>query len=154
MFKRILVAVDDSACARSALAVAVDLAVSQKAHLTLLHVVDPVNGAVLDPYGIAFSIMPELTEQGWAVVTAGVEKAKAAGLDAVGMVVDGSPQGSIADFARRDRVDLIVIGSHGRGGVPRMLLGSVAEGVMRAALCPTLVVHATTAASSAASPAA
>ena len=146
MFKRILAPIDDSACARSALAIAMDLAVSQKAHLCVLHVVDPVNGAVMNPYGIAFSIMPELTEQGQALVTAGARAAQATGLDAVGTVLQGSPQNTIVGYARDDYTDLIVIGSHGRGGVSRLLLGSVAEGVMREAPCPTLVVHATSAA--------
>jgi nucleotide-binding universal stress UspA family protein len=52
----------------------------------------------------------------------------------------GLPVDQILNVANRERVDLIVIGSHGRTGLSRLLMGSVAEGVMRKAHCPVLVV--------------
>ena len=54
----------------------------------------------------------------------------------------GSPVGEVVKAAKDWPADLIVIGSHGRGGIRRALLGSVAEGVMRQAPCPVLVVRA------------
>jgi nucleotide-binding universal stress UspA family protein len=52
----------------------------------------------------------------------------------------GSPQKEILQFAGEEAVDLIVMGSHGRTGISRLLMGSVAEAVMRKALCPVLIV--------------
>jgi nucleotide-binding universal stress UspA family protein len=53
----------------------------------------------------------------------------------------GSPVTEILDFAERENVDLIVMASHGRTGLSRLLMGSVAEGVMRKAPCPVLIVR-------------
>jgi nucleotide-binding universal stress UspA family protein len=53
----------------------------------------------------------------------------------------GEPVASITDAARDWAADLVVIGSHGREGVDRVLLGSVAEGVARQAPCPALIVR-------------
>jgi nucleotide-binding universal stress UspA family protein len=56
-------------------------------------------------------------------------------------VVDaGQPYGAIVDCAENERIDLIVMSSHGRSGVSRMLIGSVTDKVLRAASCPVLVV--------------
>jgi nucleotide-binding universal stress UspA family protein len=52
----------------------------------------------------------------------------------------GSPIGQIVQFAEREDSDLIIMASHGRTGLWRLLMGSVAEGVMRKAPCPVLVV--------------
>jgi nucleotide-binding universal stress UspA family protein len=56
-------------------------------------------------------------------------------------VVDaGQPYGAIVDCAENERIDLIVMSSHGRSGLSRMLIGSVTDKVLRAASCPVLVV--------------
>jgi nucleotide-binding universal stress UspA family protein len=54
--------------------------------------------------------------------------------------VKGIPVTEIIDFAEREHIDLIVMASHGRTGLWRILMGSVAEGVMRKAACPVLIV--------------
>jgi nucleotide-binding universal stress UspA family protein len=54
--------------------------------------------------------------------------------------LDGTPTAQIVSFAERKGVDLIVMGSHGRSGIARVLMGSTAEGVMRRAPCPVLIV--------------
>jgi nucleotide-binding universal stress UspA family protein len=54
--------------------------------------------------------------------------------------LQGSPVNEIVQFAERENVDLIVMGSHGRTGLSRLLMGSIAEGVMRKAPCPVLIV--------------
>jgi nucleotide-binding universal stress UspA family protein len=53
----------------------------------------------------------------------------------------GSPVTELLDFAERENVDLIVMASHGRTGLSRLLMGSIAEGVMRKARCPVLIVR-------------
>jgi universal stress protein A len=54
--------------------------------------------------------------------------------------LEGDPAREIVAFAEREQIDLIVMGSHGRTGLPRLLMGSVAEGVVRRATCPVLIV--------------
>ena len=61
------------------------------------------------------------------------------------MCVTGSPVTEILAVAEDKKVDLIVMASHGRTGLSRLLMGSVAEGVMREAPCPVLVVRQPTA---------
>ena len=57
------------------------------------------------------------------------------------MVTAISPAAAIVDYARREQIDLIVMGTHGRGGVAHLLMGSVAERVVRTAPCPVLTVR-------------
>lgn len=64
------------------------------------------------------------------------------GSDAVQFVPEGPPGAEIVKVARQWQADLIVIGSHGRRGIRRALIGSVAEAVVRQAPCPVLVVRA------------
>ena len=66
----------------------------------------------------------------------------AAGLKMRQVVDAGQPFGAIVDCAEREAVDLIVISSHGRSGLSRMLIGSVTDKLLRAAPCPVLVVPA------------
>jgi nucleotide-binding universal stress UspA family protein len=65
----------------------------------------------------------------------------AAGLAGEIVVVHGTPSQEILDTAKRYQVDLIVMGTHGRTGLPHILLGSVAEKVVRLAPCPVLVAR-------------
>ncbi len=53
-------------------------------------------------------------------------------------MLTGDPAGALVDFAKEEQMDLIVLGTHGRGGLSRLLMGSVAEAVVRRAECPVL----------------
>jgi nucleotide-binding universal stress UspA family protein len=70
-----------------------------------------------------------------------VRHARAAGARAEFMVWDGEPGPSIAAAAEAEQADLVVVGTRGRGGAERMLLGSVSDQVVRSAGCPVLVVR-------------
>ena len=61
-------------------------------------------------------------------------------LDATALLIEGPPVAKILEEANRLGVGMIVIGSHGRSGLARLVLGSVSEGVMRRAACPVLIV--------------
>ena len=140
--EKILMPTDFSACANSALAHAVDLAEHFDAELHLLHVV------VLhqeDPYspGQAFPGLEELhlrmEEAASHEMQLSIDAPRAAGLRVVetqARHVAAAP--AILDYADRENVDLIVLGTHGRRGLRRFLLGSVAEEVVRSARCPVL----------------
>lgn len=146
MFKHILIAIDGSDCAGSALDMAIDLAKGQGAKLTIINVVDVAKAALasMDPYGgTAVPMLQALTDEGKELLLKAARRASAAGVPAETDVLTGSTTAEQIDGAAvRLGCDLIVVGSHGRSGFTRLALGSVAEGVMRGATVPTLIVHA------------
>lgn len=145
MFTKILTAIDGSHCANQALNLAIDLAKSNGASLTVVNVVDPSKAALasLDPYGgTAVPWMEAMTEDGKLLLQQATQAATTAGVPVQTELLTGNPIELIPAEAARNGMDLIVIGSHGRTGFARLALGSVAEGVMRASKQPTLVVHA------------
>jgi nucleotide-binding universal stress UspA family protein len=70
-----------------------------------------------------------------------VGRARKAGVRATAVLLDGTPHEQVPRAARRARADLIVIGTHGRTGMSKLLLGSVAERVLRMSPCPVLTVR-------------
>ena len=70
-----------------------------------------------------------------------VAKARRAGVRAGGLIMAGSPYEVIVRAARSKRVDVLVVGTHGRTGLPRFFLGSVAARVLATAPCPVLTVR-------------
>lgn len=83
-----------------------------------------------------------------AQLSALVAEAQTAGVDAVAQIRTGVPAESIVEAAREAKAELIVVGTHGRTGFERLVLGSVAERVVREAPCPVLTVKAKQAAES------
>lgn len=136
---RILFPTDFSETADHALEFARDLAAQYDACLHLLHVVrDPVSlgwpgdaAGVMDPNLIVN--WQEQAEQRLRELPLGGTRNESA-------VRVGHPFLEVVQYARDNRIDLIVMGTHGRGAVPHMLLGSVAEKVVRKAPCPVLTV--------------
>lgn len=124
VFYRVVVPTDFSACAEEAWALAQRVAQVSGSELVLVHVLE----APLD------SEARETLEQ-WAA------KARQRGLKARTVVKTGTPHQEIVDLATDERADLVVIGTHGRGGLNRALLGSVADRVVRLAPCPVLTVR-------------
>ncbi|HXU94754.1 MAG TPA: universal stress protein [Gallionella sp.] len=150
MYKRIVVAVDGSPTSELALDEAIKLAGEGKSQLLLLHVSEDVTLAWSGgDWMVAMPpvVSPEMFEEmGQKILTHAQEKVRNAGLDAELRRVndDGRRIGNIiAQEAQDWQADLLVIGTHGRKGLDRFLLGSVAEGVMRAATVPVLLVRGT-----------
>ncbi|AXR77056.1 universal stress protein [Natrarchaeobaculum sulfurireducens] len=127
MFDRILVPTDGSGPANAALEYAGEIAAREDLTVTVLHVVDPDD----DPPEAS---VEDLLEEGrtWAA------EADAPIIDAVRT---GTPREAILEFAADRDVDAIVMGSRGRRGIGRLVLGSVTEGVVREADVPVLVVR-------------
>jgi nucleotide-binding universal stress UspA family protein len=142
MIRRIVYATDFSKASRKALAKALELARANRATLQIVHVLNPAVPMVGDGY-----ISPTAYEQlerssrEWAQKTlAGlVAKARAAGVKAEGKVLEGVPHQQIVRASRR--ADLVVLGTHGRTGVARFFLGSVAGRVASSAKVPVLTVR-------------
>lgn len=148
MYQRILVPVDGSPTSDKALDEAIALARLTGAHLHLLHVVDElryVNG--FEPPAVYMDdVVPYMRQTAEKLLERGRNRAQEAGVPADTLVVLGGLEricDHVADQARRLDADLIVLGSHGRRGVARLLLGSDAEQILRHAPVPVLLVHAT-----------
>ena len=138
--QRILVAVDEAPIAAHAADVAIDLAAGLHAKLALVHVVDPAAVAAPDA-GVPEDELIADAEQDAKRLLAGFRQRIAADIIPLEFVRVGTPAAEVARAATEWPADLIVIGSHGRRGLTRALLGSVAEAVMRLAPCPVLVVR-------------
>lgn len=142
MFKHILVAVDGSACAGNALELAIDLARLEGARLSLRCIVDPSDAVWRVPPSPMAEQLVEAAEAGaQRVIDGALKRAADAGLDAEGFVRYGSVAREIAAQARETGADAIVMGTHGWSGIKHALMGSVAEGVLRHAPCPVIVVR-------------
>lgn len=147
MYKYILVAYDGSEVADLALAEAIGLAIELKSELRLVYVVE---AAMLFDWNADFVDIVELennlVESGRKHLDRAMSVCKAAGV-LVDSRLDKAEHYDVrvADLIQREAAawpaDLIVIGSHGRRGLSRLVLGSVAEGVMRAAQVPVLLVR-------------
>lgn len=143
MFDRILIPTDGSDPARPAVEMAIDLAAVHDATLHVLYVVD--QPATVSGVGEGFAglddLLDALEERGQQATKAVVERARERGIETRAAVRRGNPQDDILGYAEDHDVDVVVMGTHGRTGVKRALLGSVTENVVRHADIPVLTVH-------------
>lgn len=145
--RRILHATDFSPASRPAFMRALDLARANRAELIALHVMTPPVLYTPDGYALPQTYDRLLTDMRGAVkkqLDRLVARAKAGGVRARGLLVEGVPHDRIVRAARSARADLLVIGTHGRTGLARLFLGSVASRVIATATCPVLSVRAGT----------
>lgn len=139
--EHIMVATDFSHDGNKAVAMAAQLARAFSAKLTLFHVVQMPSYAFFG--GGVFVPSPELTAdiiddaKRWLAAA----KERLTGLTVDTVCLDGDPQTLIVRWAAEHEPDLLVLGTHGRRGLRRLVMGSVAEHVLRAASCPVLTVH-------------
>jgi nucleotide-binding universal stress UspA family protein len=146
--RRIMLASDFSAASRPALRKALELARSTRARLLIVHALSPVIPPLM---GEGVYVSPTT----WNTIEAGARRAaqrqlarllqaaRKSGVRAQGLVIEGAPSADrIVRAARARRVDLLVVGTHGRTGLSRLVLGSVAARVVATAPCPVLTVRA------------
>lgn len=122
MFKHVLVAVDGSEAGQAAFETAVELSKELRASLTALHVGDASNGAL--PW------LEDFRKRG-----------DAKGVQTEVLVREGAASEVIREATETMRWDVLVIGTHGRQGVQRMMLGSVAQDVLHRSNIPVLIVR-------------
>jgi len=142
--RQILLPTDFSGCANHALPYAAAIARTTKAALICLYVVEPVVPAVgysgmADPLPVA-DISDQLEDSAEREFPKLAECDECNGLAVEEMIGHGDPAAEIVRVAEERDVDLIVISSHGRTGLGRIIFGSTAEAVVRRARCPVLVV--------------
>jgi len=143
MFHRIVVATDFSECAQEAWGLARRIAAAPGSELVLAHVLTdvPLYGEGVFSIETARKVREGARKWAESALEDWVAKARADGLGARAAVRTGVPHEEIVALARDEGADLVVIGTHRRGGIARALLGSVADRVVRLAPCPVLTVR-------------
>lgn len=144
-FRRILHPTDFSAASRPAFARALALARRNRASLTILHVIAPFAPTLGEGYVSPRTwedVERQVRSQAQRELAKLVARARKAGVRATSLLLEGPPADRIVRAARARRADLIVMGTHGRSGLARLLVGSVAERVVASAPCPVLTVRA------------
>lgn len=139
MYARILVPTDGSSAANYAATHALELAEQFDATVLALYVVEPIG--IRDRLQGIDDIDAELENHGRKAVDRIVERADKRGLSAEGFIRHGSPAQEITQFAVDQDADAIVIGTHGRTGVDRALMGSVTGNVIRLSTVPVVTVR-------------
>lgn len=142
--RRILLATDLAPASDNAVTWALDLASAHGAELVIISVIDP-DELTRDGTGV-----PSTRSMRWDQVRDDrqeaaqrlVARGRAAGVQASFMVWTGEPGESIVTAAASESADIVIVGSHGRSRIGRMVAGSVSDHVVRHAACPVLVVRA------------
>lgn len=132
--KRILIATDFSDCSKAAFNQAIGLARQLEATLLLAHVSEPINPAYSEPLGyLELTLLQKLDRMAHPL--------REEGLLVETHLFQGDPPAEIMKGAGDLQCDLIVMGTHGRTGVQRLLMGSVTERVLRASPIPIVAVR-------------
>ncbi|MCA9643066.1 MAG: universal stress protein [Myxococcales bacterium] len=136
-----LVAVDFGECSRRALLWADERALGVSARLHIVHVMPPLSAIPTLQPGMLPPMQPALYEQQKAEARQVLEKfAQGCRSPHTSEVVDGEIVKTIVELTEKLEPELLIVGTHGRSGVERLVLGSVSESVLRSAKCPVIVV--------------
>lgn len=140
MFKHLVVALDGSPCASRAFELALALAKREGGDVAICSVAEPL--AIFPaPNLMAEQALAQVRKHAQEVVDSAGAAARAAGVTATVEVLVGDPAYEIRACARKHGADAIVVGTHGRSGLRRFLVGSVAEGLLRTSSLPVLTVR-------------
>jgi universal stress protein A len=142
--RRILFASDFSKASGKAFTTAMTMAKANQATLTILHVIVPFVPIIPEQY-INTVTWEQIDRQArrWSQrqLVKLVDRAKKAGIRAVGLLLEGDPAQQIVRAARSKRAELLVVGTHGRTGLSKLFVGSVAARVVATASCPVATVR-------------
>jgi nucleotide-binding universal stress UspA family protein len=154
IFKKIMVATDGSELTKKAVDSAIEITKLNEAKLYAVHVVAPGDFAITqnepkasitqnEPRDAEWKkeIKEHLTTQGKEATAYVKNVGKAANIEVESVILEGNPADEIVDFAEKNEIDLIVMGTLGKTGIKRFLLGSVAENVVRHSKKAVLVVR-------------
>jgi nucleotide-binding universal stress UspA family protein len=144
--ERMLVPTDFSPASDIAFNYAVDMAARQHASIHLLHVIDDASFATAYPDGFYVELpglRAQLTDDATRRLQEMAKQCATVNVPATIEVAVGRPARVVSDTAKRQGTDLVVMGTHGRSGFAHLVLGSVAERVVRTAPCAVLTVRDT-----------
>jgi nucleotide-binding universal stress UspA family protein len=142
-FRHIMAPTDFSEYSKQAVTSALELVQKFGAKLTILHVIElppyPVEGYV--PPSLSATFMDDLERQATADLAQLVPEATAANVEVARVIAVGTPYRKIIETAEAEQVDLIVMATAGRTGFSHLVMGSIAERVVRTATCPVLTIR-------------
>jgi nucleotide-binding universal stress UspA family protein len=138
-YNKIMVATDGSGQARKAIEAAIELSKLSGAKLYAVYVIVPAGFSPRD-FGWEKALRDFLKDEGEKAVSFVEDAGKTATVDVKPVILEGDPADRILEFAERENIDLIVMGTLGKTGLERFLLGSVAEKVVRHSKIPVMVV--------------
>ena len=141
MYERILVPTDGSAGVERAIEHAADLASAHGATIHAVYVVNTASFASLPMETSWEGVNDMLRDEGETALAQVRDIAEPRGVRVETHLLEGGPSREIVRFAEEQNCDLVVMGTHGRGGIDRLLLGSVAERVVRSSPVPVLTVR-------------
>ena len=142
MYKKIVLAVDGSEVSKNALRHAVELAKQNNGTLIAVYVIPPIDVLDIETFK-PDSLMRGLRQEGEKILSEVRELAEKKGVNVQTRLEEGIPFEKICEVAQDSGADIIVMGSHGRTGIGKVLIGSVTERVIsRAQCCPVLVIKA------------
>ena len=142
--KRILYATDFSKASARALDEAVNLAKQNNAELWAVHVIEPVPYVAGEEFGSAeiYAKIEEVTDRhAKAAMVKLAQRLKKANVKVQSLLLKGSAHDQIVKAAKSKKADMIVIGTHGRTGLAKLFMGSVAGKVISSAACPVVTVR-------------
>jgi nucleotide-binding universal stress UspA family protein len=144
IFRKIMVATDGSELVRKAVDSAIEIAKSSNAKLYAVHVIAQGDYYSSMPLSIDVEWMKAMEEhlriQGKEAIDYVENAVRAANVEVEPVILEGNPANEIVDFAEKNDIDLIVMGTQGKTGIQRFLIGSVAENVVRHSNKTVLVV--------------
>ena len=143
IFRKIMVATDGSEQVRNAVDSAIEIAKLSEAKLYAVHVID-LGGYSITPSRDAEwekAMKEQFITEGKEATTYVENAGKAANIEVESVILEGSPADQIVDFAEKNDIDLIVMGTQGKSAIQRFLIGSVAENVVRHSKRSVLVVR-------------
>lgn len=142
LYDRILVPTDGSPASDPAIDHAVELASIHDATIHAIFVVNTASFVSLPTESAWDGVAEMLEREGETALDAVVEAAEKRGVPVERVMLNGSPSHEVVRYAESEDCDLIVMGTHGRGGIDRLLLGSVTEKVVRSSTIPVLTIQA------------
>jgi nucleotide-binding universal stress UspA family protein len=131
MFERIMIPTDGSKCSLKAEDVAITIAQKFESTLVAVHVIDE---KLINPFEV-------LEEEGNKILDEAAEKGRKQSVEVEKVLIVGSPTHDMAKIVEKTRSDLLVIGTHGKTGLYKILMGSVAESALKSVKIPVLLVR-------------
>jgi len=143
VFSAIVAGCDASPASRAAIELAIEIGKANGSELYLVNVVDVAKLVPLSGYEGPYpeEAVNMMCDEGQSLIDGLVQHAQNAGVKASGCVTQGDAADEILNAASERKAELIVMGTHGRTGLARLVVGSVADAVLRRAPCPVLVTH-------------
>lgn len=142
---KILLAIDDSKFSEAAVESVIRQATPQETEVRVLHVIEPIpiypDGQDWGYGPEASQVLEEQRKEAEGLVARGAQRLRDAGFQVTTAIEEGNPKVVIIDSAAEWAADLIILGSHGRKGLDRFLIGSVSDAVARHARCSVQIVR-------------